>query len=138
MDKILIVDKEKNMTSHDVVNKIRRIFKTKRVGHTGTLDPNATGVLVVCLNEATKLVQFLEYDKKSYLCRICVGVSTETEDADGEVVEEKKVDYIESELIDNVLKSFEGDYEQYPPMYSAIKVNGKRLMKEKDYMLVKN
>lgn len=127
MDKILIVDKEKNMTSHDVVNKIRRIFKTKRVGHTGTLDPNATGVLVVCLNEATKLVQFLEYDKKSYLCRICVGISTETEDADGEVVEEKKVDYIESELIDNVLKSFEGDYEQYPPMYSAIKVNGKRL-----------
>lgn len=127
MNKILIVDKEKSMTSHDVVNKIRKIFKTKRVGHTGTLDPNATGVLVVCLNEATKLVQFLEYDQKSYICRICVGVSTTTEDADGEIVDDIDMQYIEEEKIDETLKSFIGDYEQYPPMYSAVKVNGKKL-----------
>lgn len=127
MNKIIVVDKEKNMTSHDVVNKIRKIFNTKRVGHTGTLDPNATGVLVVCLNEATKLVQFLETDQKTYLARVCLGISTNTEDADGEVIEKKEVHCLTEDLIDNVLQSFLGDSYQTPPMFSAIKKDGKKL-----------
>lgn len=127
MNKIIVIDKEKKMTSHDVVNKIRRIFNTKRVGHTGTLDPNATGVLVVCLNEATKLVQFLESDQKTYLARICVGIATATEDGDGEIIEQKEVQTISEEFVDSVLKTFLGDSYQTPPMYSAIKKDGKKL-----------
>ena len=76
MNKIIVVNKPSGFTSHDVVNKLRKIFKTKRVGHTGTLDPDATGVLVVCLNEATKLVQFLEADSKEYIAEVLIGKQT--------------------------------------------------------------
>lgn len=127
MNKIIIVDKEKNMTSHDVVNKIRKIFKTKRVGHTGTLDPNATGVLVVCLNEATKLVQFLESDQKTYLARVCIGISTDTEDSEGTIIDKKEIQTLSEELVDSTLRSFLGEGLQFPPMFSAIKKDGKKL-----------
>ena len=90
MEGILNVYKPKGLTSHDVVNKVRRLFNTKQVGHTGTLDPNAEGVLVVCLNQATKLVQFLEADIKKYRCELILGISTDTYDITGTKVEENK------------------------------------------------
>lgn len=127
MDKIIVVNKSIGMTSHDVVNKIRKIFNTKRVGHTGTLDPDASGVLVVCINEATKLVQFLESDSKEYIAEILIGRSTDTFDKTGNTIKEVSVDVISNEEVDEVLSSFRGKINQIPPMYSAIKVNGKKL-----------
>lgn len=127
MDKIIVVNKSIGMTSHDVVNKIRKIFNTKRVGHTGTLDPDASGVLVVCINEATKLVQFLESDSKEYIAEILIGRSTDTFDKTGNTIKEVSVDNITNEDVDEVLSSFVGMIEQIPPIYSAIKVNGKKL-----------
>ncbi len=127
MDKIIVVNKSIGMTSHDVVNKIRKIFNTKRVGHTGTLDPDASGVLVVCINEATKLVQFLESDSKEYIAEILVGRSTDTFDKTGNTIKEVCVNSILNEDVDKVLSSFIGKINQIPPMYSAIKVNGKKL-----------
>ena len=127
MDKIIIVNKKIGMTSHDVVNKIRRIFNTKRVGHTGTLDPDASGVLVICLNEATKLVQFLEADSKEYIAEVLVGRSTDTFDKTGNTTLEVKVNDLSTNDVDECLKSFVGKIEQIPPIYSAIKVNGKKL-----------
>lgn len=126
MNGIIIINKEKGMTSHDVVNKARRIFKTKRVGHLGTLDPNATGVLVLCLNEATKLVPFLENDSKKYLAEVILGVSTNTDDITGKVLEEKAVNITKDELF-KTLEHFHGKMKSVPPIYSAIKVNGKKL-----------
>jgi tRNA pseudouridine55 synthase len=127
MNKIIVVNKPSGFTSHDVVNKLRKIFKTKRVGHTGTLDPDATGVLVVCLNEATKLVQFLEADSKEYIAEVLIGKSTDTYDLSGNVIEEKEVENLSNSQIDEVLKNFTGKITQIPPIYSAIKVNGKKL-----------
>ena len=127
MDKIIVVNKPIGMTSHDVVNKIRRIFNTKRVGHTGTLDPDASGVLVICLNEATKLVQFLESDSKEYIAEILIGRSTDTFDKTGNTILEVSVDNLTIEQVDNCLKTFVGKSSQIPPIYSAIKVNGKKL-----------
>ena len=126
MNGLLIINKEKGMTSHDVVSKCRRILKMKRIGHTGTLDPNATGVLVICLGEATKLVPYLEQDDKRYTCEVIVGLETDTFDITGNVLEQQNVSFTIEE-IDKVLKSFIGTYDQYPPIYSAIKVNGKKL-----------
>ena len=127
LDGILNVFKQKGLTSHDVVNKIRRIFNTKQVGHTGTLDPNAEGVLVICINQATKLVQFLESDIKKYRCELILGISTDTYDITGKVVEENEnLVLSENEIIDTI-KSFKGKLKQLPPLYSAIKVNGKKL-----------
>lgn len=127
MDKIIVVNKSIGMTSHDVVNKIRKIFNTKRVGHTGTLDPDASGVLVVCINEATKLVQFLEHDSKEYIAEILVGRSTDTFDKTGNTTSDVIVDKLSNEDVDNCIKSFVGKIDQFPPIYSAIKVNGKKL-----------
>lgn len=128
MNGLIIINKEKGLTSHDYVNKIRRIFNTKKVGHLGTLDPLATGVLVVCLNEATKLVQFLESDTKEYIATILLGKSTDTLDITGNILEDKKIDRnISVEEIDSVLNSFLGKSKQLPPMYSAIKKDGKKL-----------
>ena len=127
MNKIIVVNKTAGMTSHDVVNKIRRIFNTKRVGHTGTLDPDATGVLVVCINEATKLVQFLEADSKWYIAEILVGRSTDTFDKTGNTIKEVPVLKLSNEEVDECLSTFKGKISQVPPMYSAIKVNGKKL-----------
>lgn len=127
MDKIIVVNKSIGMTSHDVVNKIRKIFNTKKVGHTGTLDPDASGVLVLCINEACKLVQFLEHDSKEYIAEILIGKSTDTFDKTGNTTNDVIVKNLTNEEVDKCLKLFLGKIEQIPPIYSAIKVNGKKL-----------
>ncbi|GGA62671.1 tRNA pseudouridine(55) synthase TruB [Ornithinibacillus halotolerans] len=128
MDGILPLWKPKGMTSHDCVMKIRRLFGTRKVGHTGTLDPEVEGVLPICIGQATKIVQFLTETKKIYVAELTLGTSTETEDAYGNIVEEVTVEKIPSlQEIENVLQSFVGEIKQVPPMYSAVKVNGKKL-----------
>ena len=92
MDGVLLLDKPAGMTSHDCVNIVRKVLKTKKVGHTGTLDPSVTGVLPICVGRATKISQFLTANEKEYLGEVTIGFSTTTEDADGELVEEKRVD----------------------------------------------
>lgn len=128
MDGILIVNKENGCTSHDVVYKIRKMFGTK-VGHTGTLDPNATGVLPILIGKGTELSQFLINHDKKYVAVVQLGVKTDTADVEGNVVEKKNVDLdnLNEENIEKVLNSLTGKQKQVPPMYSAIKVNGKKL-----------
>lgn len=126
MDGIINVYKEKGYTSHDVVAKLRGILHQKKIGHTGTLDPDATGVLPVCLGKATKVCELLTDKKKTYLAVVRLGVQTDTQDLTGTILEEKEVKVTE-EQIRETTASFLGDYEQIPPMYSAVKVNGKRL-----------
>jgi len=125
---ILIINKPKGFTSHDVVAKVKKILNVKKVGHTGTLDPNATGVLPLLLNEGTKLSKYLIKHDKEYEVTLKLGIKTTTADEEGEVIDKKEVvwDNIESN-INNILDSFIGKQEQIPPMYSAIKVNGKKL-----------
>ena len=125
MDGVLLVHKPAGMTSHDVVNRIRKIFHTKKVGHCGTLDPEATGVLVLCIGKATKALQFLMSETKEYQATLVLGQATDTYDASGQVVGQKSFQGVCN--VDNVLQSFVGLQEQLPPMYSAIKVNGKKL-----------
>lgn len=125
MDGILLINKTTGMTSHDVVMKIRKLLKTKKVGHCGTLDPDATGVLVICVNKATKAIQFLTADSKEYIATLSLGKSTDTYDASGKVLEEKEFNGIKN--LEEVLNSFVGKQKQLPPIYSAIKVNGKKL-----------
>lgn len=128
MDGILPLWKPRGWTSHDCVMKIRKIFKTKKVGHTGTLDPEVEGVLPICIGQATKIVPYLMDTKKVYIAEVQLGKTTETEDSYGEVVETAEVNSMPSlEQIDKVLQSFLGDTIQIPPMYSAVKVNGKKL-----------
>jgi tRNA pseudouridine55 synthase len=120
--------KPRGMTSFDAVKRVRHIFKTKRAGHTGTLDPDVEGVLPICLERATKLVEYLTADKKVYEGEVTIGFSTETEDAGGEIVEKTPVNSaITEEEADTVLAALQGQLEQTPPMYSAVKVNGKKL-----------
>jgi len=126
MNGFLIINKQSCMTSHDVVNKIRKTFQTKQVGHTGTLDPNATGVLIVAVGKATKAISYLENDDKIYEAELTLGITTDTEDIWGNVIEEKKVKLSEAQIIETI-KSFIGNIKQVPPMYSALKVNGKKL-----------
>lgn len=127
IDGVLAVLKPVDYTSHDVVASLRRILKMKRIGHTGTLDPQVTGVLPICLGKATRLVEYIQDLPKSYECVLRIGMSSDTEDASGEVIE--RVDHVDcsKEDITKVLQSFVGEVEQVPPMYSAVKVNGKRL-----------
>ena len=125
MDGVLLVHKPAGMTSHDVVNRIRKIFHTKKVGHCGTLDPEATGILVLCIGKATKALQFLMSETKEYQATLVLGQATDTYDASGQVVDQKTFQGVFN--VDNVLQSFVGLQEQLPPMYSAIKVNGKKL-----------
>ena len=113
------------MTSHDVVARVRRILKIKQVGHTGTLDPFAEGVLPVCISKATRLIEYLE-DDKEYLAFVKFGESTTTYDREGEITFKSDKKVVESD-INCALKNFEGEIEQHPPMYSAIKLNGKKL-----------
>ena len=129
MNGIFNIYKEAGMTSHDVVNKLRKILKTKAVGHTGTLDPNATGVLVVAVGRGTKVIEYMEKDEKIYRAELTLGITTDTEDIWGEVLENKEIGEFDlsNEKIKDVLKSFIGMYNQVPPMYSALKVNGKKL-----------
>lgn len=128
MDGILPLWKPKGMTSHDCVFKLRKILKTKKVGHTGTLDPEVTGVLPICIGRATKIAEYLTEAGKAYEGEVTLGFSTSTEDASGEKVAEKKVtEPIQRAQILEVLKSLTGTIEQTPPMFSAVKVNGKKL-----------
>lgn len=123
---IINVCKEKGFTSHDVVAKLRGILKQKKIGHTGTLDPEATGVLPVCLGKATKLCDMLTDKNKTYEAVMRLGIKTDTQDMTGEILEQKQVDVSEEQLKEAIM-SFVGEYEQVPPMYSALKVNGKKL-----------
>ncbi len=123
---VLIINKEEGMTSHDVVNKIRRLYGTRRVGHTGTLDPLATGVLTVLVGRAAKTAEYLVADSKEYIATLRLGITTDTEDITGEVL--TRCDSIPSpDQVTSAVKSFEGDIEQIPPMYSALKVDGQKL-----------
>ena len=126
MNGILIIDKPKGITSRDVVNKVVKILGTKKVGHTGTLDPIATGVLVVCVGSATKLVDELTAYNKEYIASVCLGTLTDTLDSDGNVLKEEKSVKAKEEIID-VLNSFKGRYFQEVPLYSAVKINGRKL-----------
>ena len=123
---IINIYKEAGFTSHDVVAKLRGIVKQKKIGHTGTLDPDATGVLPVCLGNATKLCDMLTDKSKEYEACMLLGVTTDTQDMSGKVLENKQVSCTQEEARGAVL-SFIGEYDQIPPMYSAIKVNGKKL-----------
>lgn len=128
MDGILVVKKEKNYTSHDIVAIVKKITKTK-VGHTGTLDPMATGVLPLLLGEGTKLSKYLIQHDKIYIATIKLGQKTDTQDAEGKVIEEKNVksDLLNEENVKTILNNLKGRQVQTPPIYSAIKVNGKKL-----------
>ncbi|WP_407570455.1 tRNA pseudouridine(55) synthase TruB [Deinococcus altitudinis] len=123
---VYVTDKPLNLTSHDVVARARRLLHTKRVGHTGTLDPLATGVLVLCVNDSTKLVQFMEQDSKDYLGYISLGAGTKTLDAEGPISETGEVPSLNAEQVQAVLNGFQGPQMQVPPQYSAIQVNGQR------------
>lgn len=124
---ILIINKLKGYTSHDVVAKVKKILNVKKVGHTGTLDPNATGVLPLLLNDGTKLSKYLIEHDKEYIVTLKLGIRTDTLDSEGKILEERKVDSLVLEDTEKILNSFIGKQEQLPPMYSAIKVNGKKL-----------
>ena len=126
-NKILLVNKEENMTSRDVVNKLIPIFKTKKIGHTGTLDPMAKGVLVVVINEATKLCDLLTSTKKEYIAQIKLGIKTDTKDITGNIEQEQKVRKYSVDEIKSALNSFLGTSYQEVPKYSAVKINGKKL-----------
>ncbi|MDF2556684.1 MAG: truB [Bacillales bacterium] len=125
---ILVLHKPAGFTSHDCIMKVRKILRMKRVGHTGTLDPDVTGVLPICLGRATKIAEYITDAGKEYIGEVTLGFATSTEDASGEIVEEKKVNRTISRVeILQVLESLKGTITQIPPMFSAVKVNGKRL-----------
>ena len=124
---IINVYKEKGFTSHDVVAKLRGIVGQKKIGHTGTLDPDATGVLPVCLGKATKLCDLLTDKDKTYEAVMLLGMTTDTQDVTGRILEERSTETLTADKVREVIESFIGDYDQIPPMYSALKVNGKKL-----------
>lgn len=126
MDGIIVVNKEKGFTSFDVVAKLRGILKMKKIGHTGTLDPEATGVLPVCLGSGTKICDMLTDSKKEYVAEFTLGMTSDTQDIWGTILSKEPVSCTKEEFI-KVADSFVGDIWQVPPMYSALKVNGKRL-----------
>lgn len=128
MDGVIIINKQKGFTSHDIVNVIRKKLDIKKVGHTGTLDPNATGVLPILVGKATKISKYLIEHDKTYIATIKLGEKTDTGDSEGQVIETKKVsENLEEKNINQVLNNFLGKQKQLPPMYSAIKINGKKL-----------
>lgn len=127
-DGVLVIDKPAGWTSHDVVAKVRKILRTRRVGHTGTLDPFATGVLVICVNRATRLVQYLTADDKEYVATMRLGFATDTGDYTGEALPPvTDVSHITADQVRNALQPFRGHIRQIPPMYSAKKIGGVRL-----------
>lgn len=126
MDRIINILKPPNMTSHDVVGRLRRLTRIKRIGHTGTLDPMAAGVLPVCIGKSTKIIEYFENDSKTYRCEMTLGASTDTEDAWGTVIESSDILPTE-QSIREVMMSFIGEINQIPPMYSALKINGQKL-----------
>ena len=126
MNGIVIVDKPQGWTSQDVTARLRRVFNTRRIGHGGTLDPMATGVLPVFVDRATRGVEFFEHAEKIYEATIRLGLTTDTEDVTGTVLTQKNVEISEQEFL-NILPQFRGKIKQIPPMYSALKVNGQKL-----------
>lgn len=127
MNELLLINKPQNMTSFDVVAIVRKTLNIKKVGHTGTLDPNAEGLMIILIDKATKALPFLHLNKKEYIATLKLGIKTNTGDIWGEVIEEKSVPDISYDEIETVLKSFMGKSLQTPPKVSAISVNGKRL-----------
>lgn len=126
MNGIVIVDKPQGWTSQDVTARLRRVFSTRRIGHGGTLDPMATGVLPVFVGRATRAVEFFEHAEKTYEATLRLGMKTDTQDITGTVLEERPVTVTEQDIL-NVLPTFRGEILQIPPMYSALKVNGQKL-----------
>ena len=126
MDGILIINKPQGYTSHDIVNIVKKALNTPKVGHTGTLDPNATGVLPILIGKATKVSKYLIEHNKTYVAELALGEKSSTGDTEGEIIEKKKVPLLNEEQIKQVLKSFEGKQMQTPPIYSSIKINGKK------------
>lgn len=124
---IINVYKERGFTSHDVVAKLRGILHQKKIGHTGTLDPDAVGVLPVCLGNGTRLCDMLTDTDKVYRATMLLGMSTDTQDTSGKILSEACVEQISKEDVENAIHAFIGEYDQIPPMYSALKVNGKKL-----------
>lgn len=126
MDGIILVNKEKGMTSRDVVNLVSRVCHTKKVGHTGTLDPMATGLLVICVGRATKLVEVLTSHQKEYIASMMFGMKTDTKDITGTVLEQR-ISHVTREQIEIVLHDMTTTYQQEVPIYSAVKIHGKKL-----------
>ena len=126
MNGIVIVDKPQGWTSQDVTARLRRVFNTRRIGHGGTLDPMATGVLPVFVGRATRGVEFFEHAEKTYETVLRLGITTDTEDITGTVLTEQDA-FVTGEMLEEVLEKFRGDIMQVPPMYSALKVNGQKL-----------
>ena len=126
MNGIILIDKPRDWTSHDVVGKLRRLLREKRIGHSGTLDPMATSLLVVFVGRATRAVEFAESDEKQYVAGLRLGVETDTQDITGTVLSEKE-QHVTEEALRAVLPRFMGEIDQIPPMYSALKVNGQKL-----------
>jgi tRNA pseudouridine55 synthase len=122
-----VVDKPAGPTSHDVVQSVRRALGESRVGHTGTLDPAATGVLVLCVGRATRLVRFLQAGRKTYAARMVLGITTDSQDADGTVLRTVPAGHIDERTLCEALTRFQGRIEQVPPMVSAVKIDGERL-----------
>ena len=127
MNGIVLIDKEKGKTSRDVVNDVIKIIGTKKIGHTGTLDPLATGLLILCVNEGCKLSELLTGHDKDYIAKVRLGIKTDTYDITGNVIAKTANYHLDKEKLIEVLNSFLGEYMQEVPMYSAIKVNGKKL-----------
>ena len=127
MNGIVIIDKPQGWTSQDVTARLRRVFNTRRIGHGGTLDPMATGVLPVFVGRATRGVEFFEHAEKTYEATLLLGTTTDTEDTSGTVLEQKEVNLTQEEFL-NILPRFRGEILQIPPMYSALKVNGQKLV----------
>lgn len=123
---VLIINKPQGITSHDVVGKIRKLYGTRKVGHTGTLDPLATGVLVILLGRAAKAAEYLVADRKTYQARLTLGITTDTEDITGKVLTQSN-NIPNTDAVMNVCSEFLGKIKQIPPMYSALKVDGKKL-----------
>jgi len=126
MNGFILVNKKKNMTSRDVVNSLIKILNTKKIGHTGTLDPFAEGLLLVGVNKGLKVVKLLNYKDKEYIAKVKLGIKTDTLDITGNILEERKEDLNQEELVE-VLQNFIGEYSYEVPIYSAIKINGKKL-----------
>lgn len=127
MDKIVNILKPTGMTSHDVVSRVRKILNIKKVGHTGTLDPDASGVLPICIGKATKVSELILNKDKSYICELTLGINTDTYDSSGEIVEKVESFNVSEEDIKKAFETQLGEIDQLPPIYSALKVNGKRM-----------
>lgn len=127
MNGVLNILKPTGMTSHDVVSSVRKILNIKKVGHAGTLDPNVTGVMVICVGKATKISEYLMIQDKEYVCELILGQNTDTQDSYGKIIEQREINNVDEDTLLKVLKDFKGKQLQTPPAYSAVKLNGKKL-----------